>query len=163
MKVSCVHCKAVLNAPDDRVGKKCKCPNCKQSFVLHLVAEPAPDVDLVPDVELVDVELVPDVEAVPAWHDFEELPLPPLGPIIERPKSVKKKKADQFGEFLGTLMVIAGFGYELYYFSMSTTVGTVHNIGLLNEKQNGIIASVGIAIIGLLFIGIALIAKIRKE
>lgn len=56
MKVSCIHCKAALNAPKEAIGKKCRCPNCKQKFVLNLVGEPALDAELTPDWHLSELQ-----------------------------------------------------------------------------------------------------------
>lgn len=150
MKVSCVHCKAVLNAPDKALGKKCKCPSCKQSFVLHLVAEPA------------------------------QLPVPTLAPKTQAPGPdvVKsKKKSLQIGAFfllgIGMGMMMLGIIGTGYFFTMDTTVavpsgtfmgesfggGRVHNIGLMSERQNGLIVSLAVGAMGLVLMCFSLLWK----
>lgn len=37
MKTQCPHCKTIVNAPTDSVGRKAKCPKCERAFRIEPV------------------------------------------------------------------------------------------------------------------------------
>lgn len=53
---------------------------------------------------------------------------------------------------LGFMLLLAGAAISALAFAMQTTVGDVHNMGLLTERIVRMIAGVGIAIIGAIWL-----------
>lgn len=64
------------------------------------------------------------------------------------PKAPEKNRLKGMGLFLITTGFVLGM---FFLFIFSTTVEKVNNIGLLNTKLAGVIASVGIAVMGSIF------------
>ena len=76
------------------------------------------------------------------------------------PPVAAKKGGTTSGEVLGSLLFLGGVAGALYYYeffktTVETTFGTVNNLGLMQDRQNGLLISGGIAVVGLV-LGIAL-------
>ena len=77
---------------------------------------------------------------------------------------------------LGVCLLLGGIGGGVYYSQQDTTVavpsatilgqtiggGRVNNIGLMNDKQNGLMMSVGAAVVGALLLGIGELTTKKK-
>lgn len=63
------------------------------------------------------------------------------------------------GAILGVLLLLAGVVMTVFYAGMDTSVptgyGRVHNVGLMQQQQNGVIMGVGMVLCGLFTAGVA--------
>lgn len=64
---------------------------------------------------------------------------------------------------LGVVLLIVGAIAFVFAFRMDTTVGSYHNIGLLNDRQNTFIFGGALAVIGAVFVGFGSISRKGRE
>lgn len=167
----CSNCKKALKAQDDSAGKKCKCKCGTINEIPRRVVQPVITPEIPAPFRLSDEPppLVPIPK--PKLDDYRTRPTtsvarPSLEPEdLQYPAQIVTQKKDDNGtDFLGALGALLVLGgilgalYFLFVFDTSVSVSSdtaeflgtrrVHNIGLMNDKQTGVIATIGTAVLG---------------
>lgn len=150
----CSGCKKALKAKDEDGGKQsvCKC-GTKNTIPESAQKKPEPPIRMkeepLPEKAPVDTRVPPSSYRQPS---------PP--PIVNYSPPKVKKSQSPFLEGLSIILILGGVLGSIYFlFMFNTTVyvgaagdeiGTryVHNIGLMADRQNGLIGSIGAAVVG---------------
>jgi len=83
--------------------------------------------------------------------------------IIVIPFGLAFKYIDRLPHFIGEVLIVVGIILGVFSLSMDTSSDGVHNIGLLNSKQNFIIVSAVIFIAGIIITSFKRFVKNKKD
>jgi hypothetical protein len=127
MKIECPFCKQPIEFPDEMIGQWTDCPSCLEQIPLEK-----------------SLELKETKGSLAGLYQNV------------RNKNASETPKNEKGNGLrtsGVLLLIGGLLVAVYCFlffdtSVESAVGPVNNIGLMADRQNGIIVGIGIAIIG---------------
>lgn len=157
---TCPSCQAALNAPDSAAGKQVRCPRCK-------TAVPIPKQDDEAEMQLL-LDAAEDEVGQPTGTT--SLPPPPRPTSATsrtggtQPSATHQPKRSKINprtprpggttRFLALVFLIVGALCLLWGMGMDTTVSTggqsVHNIGLISDKQLRVFGGLGSIAIGVL-------------
>jgi hypothetical protein len=166
IRFTCPTCHHVYTVADDAAGLKTACGACGQRLQVPTPPRPLPTpvnrTVLGTLAEPVPVEAVLEPEAVEVVPIPQPPPLPPI--VVQIPVSPppvptappQKPWATSLG-ILGAIVFLLALWGVIHYWNMDTTVAStdfngqpirIHNIGLMSERQNGLILSLVFFAIG---------------
>lgn len=142
LTINCPHCQAKVRAPESLVGKKVKCPTCKEQFTVEgeaaeAPAAPAPEpIKQEAYTESKPSEAKDDDDADDRDDDQEE----------EKPRPKRKAASGGFADFIFFRTMITPFAVQVVYF---IATGLVFLFGLF-QMGVGLFALINGNIVGML-------------
>lgn len=151
----CPRCGSEMTIPERYAGRTQHCTKCGHPFIV----KPAEDPSTTKECPFCREEI--KVDAIKCKHCGEMLAAAPVSPSRERQSGSPTLRA------LGAILFIGGLVAAVYYFQyFDTTVaspqieifgqtvggGRVHNIGLMQERQSGLLIGGAIAAAGFILV-----------
>lgn len=187
IEFKCIHCKQILEAEPHEFDQLLECPNCRKTIIVPSPQKNSTeqDINFWKTAEKISVQKVNSNEkecpfcgetillvAIKCKHCGSDLSLNRKKHTSSQSKPPQREGTFRSG-FAG-FMIIVGLllaCYFFFFFDTSVEVptehifgqtiggGRVNNLGLMNDRQNGIVFGFGMAIIGAV---IELFARSRK-
>ena len=160
-KFKCPHCSQSIDAPDDLAGANADCPACGKAISVPDIANAKiEDPEIHPPRLPKTMKKTPETAAAKNLKEThhaitegcqqsdEEGALPWLEDHGV-PVSAGEEEKENTHKTEGLVLMVLGALVTFYFlFVFSTARGDVNNLGLLNTKLAGVVASVGAAVIG---------------
>lgn len=156
MTINCPHCQAKVRAPESLIGKKVKCPTCKEQFTVEAEAAEAPAPAPVEQLAIKQEAYAESKPPAPPDDDDDD------ADEEEKPRRRKRGRGgDDFADFVFFRKMITPFVVQVVYFIASGAVilGGLVQMGLgLFALINGQIMAMLIGFFGgMLLIAIGLV------
>lgn len=163
LTINCPHCQAKVRAPETLIGKKVKCPTCKEQFTVDADAAESPAAAPPPEPLTFKQEAYTESKPTPPDDADDDDDDDADQEEVKRPKKKARASGGGFADFLLFRTMITPFAVQVVYFLATAAVilfGLAQMaFGLIGVISSGSMTPLLLIPLGLLYmvIGVVLV------